>query len=44
MIQLNDVTKQYKTSNGPLTAVDQVNLEIQDGEIFGIMALCQMLG
>lgn len=37
MIQLNDVTKQYKTSNGPLTAVDQVNLEIQDGEIFGII-------
>ncbi|GEK30158.1 methionine import ATP-binding protein MetN [Kurthia zopfii] len=37
MIQLNDVTKQYKTSNGPLTAVDQVNLKIQDGEIFGII-------
>ncbi|MBQ0138789.1 MAG: methionine ABC transporter ATP-binding protein [Kurthia sp.] len=37
MIQLNDVTKQYKTSNGPLTAVNQVNLTIQDGEIFGII-------
>lgn len=37
LIQLNDVTKQYKTSNGPLTAVDRVNLTIQDGEIFGII-------
>lgn len=37
LIQLSNVIKQYKTSNGPLTAVDQVNLTIQDGEIFGII-------
>lgn len=37
LIQLTNVSKQYKTSNGPLTAVDQVNLTIQDGEIFGII-------
>lgn len=37
MIQLENVSKQYKTANGSLTAVDNVNLTIQDREIFGII-------
>jgi len=37
VIQLENVSKQYKTANGSLTAVDNVNLTIQDREIFGII-------
>ncbi|MEG0381191.1 MAG: methionine ABC transporter ATP-binding protein, partial [Kurthia sp.] len=37
MIQLEDVTKQFKTANGMLVAVDHVNLTINDGEIYGII-------
>ncbi|MGG0656684.1 methionine ABC transporter ATP-binding protein [Rummeliibacillus pycnus] len=37
MIQLKNVGKKYKTANGSLTAVNDVNLSINDGEIFGII-------
>lgn len=37
VIQLDNVSKQYKTANGSLTAVDNVSLTIQDREIFGII-------
>lgn len=37
VIRLENVSKQYKTANGSLTAVDNVNLTIQDSEIFGII-------
>lgn len=37
MIDLQNISKVYKTKNGELTAVDQVNLSIKQGEIFGII-------
>lgn len=37
MITLKNIVKQYITKSGPLTAVDQVNLTITKGEIFGII-------
>ena len=37
MIQLQNITKKYKTANGELTAVKDVNLSIDKGEIFGII-------
>ncbi|MFP3917874.1 methionine ABC transporter ATP-binding protein [Lysinibacillus telephonicus] len=37
MIELKDITKVYKTKNGELTAVQDVNLTINKGEIFGII-------
>lgn len=37
MIELSDLDKTFETANGPLHAVRQVNLTIDDGEIFGII-------
>ena len=37
MIRFKDVSKQYSTKDGGLTAVNDVNIEINDGEIFGIV-------
>lgn len=37
MIELSNITKVYKTKNGELKAVDNVNLSIQKGEIYGII-------
>ncbi|WP_243387772.1 methionine ABC transporter ATP-binding protein [Bacillus kexueae] len=37
MISLKNVSKIYSSSNGDVTAVDQVNLTIKKGEIFGII-------
>ncbi|MFC7687906.1 methionine ABC transporter ATP-binding protein [Ureibacillus sp. GCM10028918] len=37
MIKLKDISKIYKTKNGELTAVKDVNLSINKGEIFGII-------
>ncbi len=37
MIELKDISKIYKTKNGELTAVKDVNLSINKGEIFGII-------
>ncbi|HEY9571433.1 MAG TPA: methionine ABC transporter ATP-binding protein [Metalysinibacillus sp.] len=37
MITLKNIVKKYTTKSGPLTAVDQVSLTINKGEIFGII-------
>src|SRR5690625_4775731 len=37
MISIKNVHKQFMTKNGPITAVDNVNLEISEGEIFGVI-------
>lgn len=37
MIELKDISKIYKTKNGEITAVKDVNLSINKGEIFGII-------
>ncbi|MDZ5713590.1 methionine ABC transporter ATP-binding protein [Jeotgalibacillus haloalkalitolerans] len=37
MITISDVKKVFKTKSGSLTAVDKVNLNIQEGEIFGVI-------
>lgn len=37
MISLNNVTKQFKAKSGTITAVDNVSLNIKEGEIFGII-------
>ena len=37
MIQINNITKVYKTKNGHFTAVNDVNFSIEKGEIFGII-------
>jgi D-methionine transport system ATP-binding protein len=37
MILLENVTKIYEASNGSVTAVDNVTLQIKEGEIFGII-------
>lgn len=37
MIRLENVTKIFDTKDGSVTAADHVNLEIADGEIFGII-------
>ena len=37
MISLKDVSKKFKTKQGTIIAVDDVNLDIKQGEIFGII-------
>jgi D-methionine transport system ATP-binding protein len=37
VITLSNVTKIYKAKNGNVTAVDNISLQIQEGEIFGII-------
>ncbi|GEL76452.1 methionine ABC transporter ATP-binding protein [Tenuibacillus multivorans] len=37
MIRFDQVTKTFEHEGGKLTAVDQVNLEIKKGEIFGVI-------
>ena len=37
MIRLEHVSKTFDTVSGDVHAVKEVNLEIQDGEIFGII-------
>jgi D-methionine transport system ATP-binding protein len=37
MITIKDVQKIFPSKQGPLTAVDHVNLEISEGEIFGVI-------
>ena len=37
MITLENVTKVYQTKSGPITAMDDVDLQIKEGEIFGII-------
>lgn len=37
MISIKDVKKIYSSKKGPVKAVDDVNLEIKEGEIFGVI-------
>lgn len=37
LLELNDLTVAYETQEGPLPAVDDVNLSLQDGEILGVV-------
>ena len=39
IIRLEQLGKEFKTTNGPVTALDDINLEIREGEIFGIIGL-----
>lgn len=39
MITLNHVTKTFSTAEGGFTALDGVNLTIEDGDIFGIVGM-----
>ena len=39
MIQIQHLGKTYSTANGSITALDDINLTISDGEIFGIIGL-----
>ncbi|MER2172855.1 MAG: methionine ABC transporter ATP-binding protein, partial [Psychrobacillus psychrodurans] len=37
MISLNNVSKNFSTKQGTIVAVEEVNLDIKKGEIFGII-------
>ena len=39
IIRLEGLAKRFQTSNGIVTALDDINLEILQGEIFGIIGL-----
>lgn len=39
MIEIVKLNKTFRTSEGPLVALDDINLTINDGEIFGIIGL-----
>ena len=39
MIELQHLTKTFGTGDGAVTALDDVSLEIEPGEIFGIIGL-----
>lgn len=39
MIEIKNLNKTYQTLNGPIVALKNINFEIRDGEIFGIIGL-----
>ena len=39
MIELKKLNKTFKTTNGSIVALDDIDLTINDGEIFGIIGL-----
>ena len=39
IIELRHMGKEFKTANGPVVALDDINLDIHRGEIFGIIGL-----
>ena len=39
MIEIKNLCKTYNTATGEIVALDDINLTIQDGEIFGIIGL-----
>ena len=39
MIELRKLEKTFRTMNGPIVALKNINLTIEDGEIFGIIGL-----
>lgn len=39
MIEIRNLNKTFRTQDGSLTALDDINLTVRDGEIFGIIGL-----
>ena len=39
IIQIKNLGKEFKTANGPVRALNDINLDINQGEIFGIIGL-----
>ena len=39
IIQIRNLGKEFKTANGPVRALNDINLDINQGEIFGIIGL-----
>lgn len=39
IIQLKGMGKEFRTANGPVVALDDINLDIVEGEVFGIIGL-----
>ena len=39
MIEIQNLNKTYDAASGPITALRDINLTIEDGEIFGIIGL-----
>ena len=39
MIELRNLEKTFRTANGPIVALKNINLTIENGEIFGIIGL-----
>lgn len=39
MIKIENLSKEFNGKNGKVTALDNINLEIQDGDIFGIIGM-----
>ena len=39
MIEIKDLTKEFQTADGTVEALRNVNLNIQDGDIYGIIGL-----
>ncbi len=39
MIEIKNLVKKYQTSDGEITAINDINLTINDGEIFGVIGL-----
>jgi len=39
IIQIKDLAKEFNTASGPVRALDDINLDIEKGEIFGIIGL-----
>ena len=37
MIEFKNISKTFETDDGPVQAVQNVNLKINDGEVFGIV-------
>ncbi len=39
MIKIENLSKQFNSKNGKVTALDNINIEMQDGDIFGIIGM-----
>ena len=39
IIRLEGLGKQFQTANGTVTALEDINLDIRQGEVFGIIGL-----
>lgn len=39
MIKIENLSKEFNGKNGSVTALDNINVEMQDGDIFGIIGM-----